>query len=93
MDGVLSLRSTLMRSLFDSIVRTFTPLIVGNVIGWFVTADIPLDPEFETALTLVIGGAFSALYYVAVRVFEVYVSPKFGWLLGLAKKPVYVASK
>lgn len=79
-----------MRSLFDSIVRTFVPIIVGAVVGWFVTAGITLDPEFETALTLVVGAAFSGIYYVAVRVFETYVSPKFGWLLGLAKEPVYV---
>lgn len=78
-----------MKALFDSLVRTFTPIIVGAVLGWFTTSGITLDPEFETALTLVIGALFAGLYYLAVRVFEVYVSPKFGWLLGLAKQPDY----
>lgn len=78
-----------MKTLFDSLVRTFTPIIVGAVIGWFVTAGITLDPEFESALTLVVGAAFAGIYYLAVRLFELYVSPKFGWLLGLAKQPDY----
>lgn len=79
-----------MKALFDSIVRTFTPIIVGAVVGWFVTAGIPLDPEFEGALTLLVAAAFSLIYYVAVRVLETYVAPRFGWLLGIARQPVYV---
>lgn len=78
-----------MKTLFDSLVRTFTPIIVGAVLGWFTTTGITLDPEFETSLTLVIGALFAGLYYLAVRLFELYVSPKFGWLLGLAKSPAY----
>lgn len=78
-----------MKPLFDSLVRTFTPIIVGAVLGWFTTSGIKLDPEFETALTLVIGALFAGLYYLGVRLFELYVSPKFGWLLGLAKQPDY----
>ena len=78
-----------MKTLFDSLVRTFTPIIVGGVLGWFATAGISLDPEFEGALTLAVSGLFAGLYYLAVRLFEIYVSPKFGWLLGLAKQPDY----
>lgn len=80
-----------MKALFDSIVRTLTPIIVGAVIGWAVTAGINLDPQFEGALTLVITGAFQGVYYVAVRLLEQYVAPKFGWLLGVPRQPVYVA--
>lgn len=82
-----------MKALYDSLVRTLVPIIVGAVLGWFVTVNVPLDPEFELALTLAITGAFQGVYYAAVRVFEIYVSPKFGWLLGLAKKPVYVRTE
>lgn len=80
-----------MKALFDSIVRTFTPLIVGAVIGWFVTAGITLDPEFEGALTLVVSGAFALIYYVGARVLETYVAPRFGWLLGVARQPIYAS--
>lgn len=81
-----------MKSLWESITRTFTPIVVGAVLGWFATSGITLDPQFESALTLVVGGAFAGIYYLAVRVFELYVSPKFGWLLGLAKAPEYSAT-
>lgn len=78
-----------MKALWDSIVRTVTPIIVGMVLGWIATLGITLDEQFEPALTLVIGGAFAAIYHIAVRLLETYVTPKFGWLLGLAKQPDY----
>ncbi len=79
-----------MKALFDSIVRTLVPIIVGAVIGWAVTTGIVLDDQFEVALTLVITAAFQGVYYVAVRLLELYVAPRFGWLLGIARQPVYV---
>ena len=80
--------SNALSALWASIVRTFTPIIVGSVVGWFVTRGVPLDGEFSGLLTLVVSGILSAVYYVAVRLLETYVTPKFGWLLGLAKTPV-----
>ena len=78
-----------MRALFDSIVRTIVPIIVGAIIGFAVSKGITLDTEFELALTVAITGAFQGFYYIAIRLFELYVSPKFGWLLGLANAPEY----
>lgn len=78
-----------MKALWDSIVRTIVPIVVGAVISYFVTAGIELDPEFEGALFLVVTGALQGVYYIAVRLFETYVSPKFGWLLLVAKQPAY----
>jgi hypothetical protein len=46
-----------------------------------------VDAEFEAAITGVLTAGFSAVYYVAVRLLEQYVTPKLGWLLGLAKSP------
>lgn len=82
-----------MRALWDSIVRTFTPIIVGAVVGWFTTQGIALDDGFEAALVIVITSVTSGIYYIAVRLVETYVSPKFGWLLGLAKTPEYTGNK
>ena len=45
------------------------------------------DPELESALVAAFTAAGTAIYYVIARVLEVHVSPKFGWLLGLAKSP------
>lgn len=79
-----------MKAVWESLVRTFTPIIVGAVLGWFTTTGITLDDQFEGAITLLISGALSGVYYVAARLLEVYASPKFGWLLGLARQPDYV---
>lgn len=79
-----------MKDLFDSLIRTYVPWLAGVLIGWLVSLGVPLDPEVEVQVTLALMGAASVLWYALVRVFEVYVSPKFGWLLGLGKQPEYV---
>lgn len=78
---------TTFEALWASIVRTLVPIIVGTVLGWLTAANVPLDPDFELALTAVLTGVFSAAYYLLVRLFERYVSPKLGILLGSAKQP------
>lgn len=79
--------SNTVAALWASIVRTFVPIIVGSVVGWFVTLGIPLDDKFQGLLTLLVSAILTGIYYVAVRLLETYVTPKFGWLLGLAKTP------
>ncbi|MFK0082710.1 hypothetical protein [Glutamicibacter sp. NPDC090743] len=74
-------------ALWASTVRTIVPIVVGSVLGWFAGANIPLDPEFEGKLTALLTLLFTTAYYVAVRLFETYISPKLGWLLGYAKSP------
>lgn len=78
-----------MKDLFDSVVRTFVPWVVGAVIGWFVSRGIELDPSVETSLTMALMGGSSVLYYVVARFLETRVSTRFGWLLGLDKSPSY----
>lgn len=78
-----------MKALYESLIRTYVPWIVGGVIGFLVSLGIPLDPEVETSLTVVLMGVAAFLYYFVARVFEIYVSPKLGWLVGLPKQPVY----
>lgn len=81
-----------MKDLRDSIIRTLTPVIVGAILGWLASINLPVDDGLEPALIIAITGAFQALYYIAVRLVETYVTPKFGWLLGLKKEPLYVQS-
>lgn len=78
-----------MKAIFDSLVRTFVPIVVGAVVAFFVERGIVLDPEFEGALTAGVGAAAAFLWYTASRLLEVYVAPNFGWLLGLANAPRY----
>lgn len=74
-------------ALWASVARTIVPIVVGAVLGWFTAANIPVDPEFEGMLTTLLTALLTTAYYVAVRLFETYISPKLGWLLGYAKSP------
>lgn len=80
-----------MKALFDSLVRTYVPWLAGVLIGWLIRLGVPLDPEVEVQVTLALMGGASVLYYVLARLFEIYVNPKLGWILGLAKTPAYDA--
>jgi len=81
-----------MKALFDSLVRTYVPWLVGVVIGWLVSLGVPLDSDVETSLTVVFMTVAAFLYYLVARIFETYVSPKFGKLLGRSKQPSYPGS-
>ncbi len=78
-----------MKALFDSLVRTYVPWLAGVIIGWLISLGVPLDPDVEVQVTLTLMGAASVLWYAIARVFELYVHPKLGWLIGLPKQPLY----
>ena len=73
-----------------SFIRTLTPTIVGQFISWLALAGI-LDNggEISAQLIVALNALFTAVYYAGVRLLEEFVSKKFGWLLGYAKKPEY----
>lgn len=77
-----------------SLIRTFVPVLVGQIMGWAAVAGI-LDQNGQISGILIslLTMGFTALYYIVVRWFETYVSPKFGWLLGMAKQPDYGGKK
>lgn len=76
--------------LWTSVVRTFSPWIVGIVVGWVSSLGVSLDPDFETAVMTLITVISGALYYVLVRILERFI-PNFGWLIGSPKQPVYAS--
>ena len=67
-----------------SLRRTLVPIIVGSVAGSFLAPYV--DPQ---ALTTVVSGLISAVYYAVLRFVEGRV-PAVGVLLGARKQPVYV---
>ena len=77
-----------------SIIRTFVPVLVGQIMTWTATNGI-LDTEgsISSLLITVLTLFFTTAYYAIVRLCEVYLSPKFGWLIGYAKRPVYTEAK
>jgi len=76
-------------SVLPSILRTGVPLLVGYFLAWPAARWFGLTEEQVTSLITIV---ISALYYLTVRLLE-QVAPRFGWLLGYASKPVYVAPK
>lgn len=79
-----------MKELGISIIRTFVPLLVGQIMTWLAAIGI-LDTTGEISAQLIAGLTltFSTLYYALVRVLETKLSEKWGWLLGAAKAPEY----
>ena len=82
-----------MLNLWNSLVRTVVPVIVGAVLSLLVQLGLEPDPAVAEALSAVLFGGATALYYVVARLLEHYVSPRFGWLLGKPSKPEYTGSK
>lgn len=80
-----------------SLVRTLAPFIVGPILAALATRlGLPLD-EIKPDSALYVGvmaavtGAFGYVYYVVARFAEVFLNPKWGYVLGLAKSPAYSA--
>lgn len=76
-------------TLYDTLAglwRTAVPLIVGTLAGWLAHAGIGID---SAELTAWLSSAFAAAYYALFHALEVHVSPRWGWLLGLARPPRY----
>ena len=73
---------------FVSLTRTLVPIIVGWIAAAFVAVGIEPNQELLDSVSALLSAIFAGAYYVGVRAFETYISPKFGWLLGVAKAPV-----
>lgn len=75
---------------FISLIRTFVPVLVGQIITWLAAQGI-LDAtgEISGLLITVFTLVFTTAYYALARYLETFVSAKFGWLLGYAKAPEY----
>lgn len=72
-------------------IRTYVPLTVGAAVAWLAARGLHLEATAITGFVTVLTALVTALYYLVVHTAERYVSPKFGWLLGWAKLPVYVS--
>lgn len=69
-----------------SLWRTVVPYIVGFGLVQLARLGVHVDSASAVgALT----AAFGSGYYALFRVLEAHVSPRFGWLLGLARPPQY----
>lgn len=69
-----------------SIVRTLVPMIVGALLGLSVVKQAGITEE---QATIVVTALVQFAYYWLARLAEEHLSPRFGWLLGVAKRPEY----
>lgn len=69
-----------------SIVRTLVPVIVGQIAAYLATIGIILPEDVMAAVTVILGFAFTTIWYLAVRFLE-QKFPKLGILLGWAAVP------
>jgi len=75
-----------MNALVASVIRTYTPIIVGQLAAWLILIHVPVEPSLAVLLTALVGAALSGAYYTLVRVLEQQ-WPWFGAFLGLASSP------
>lgn len=75
-----------MNPLAASLIRTYAPIIVGQVAAWLLLAHIALDLPTTVAFTSFVGGLLTAVYYTLARLLEER-WPAAGALLGLAASP------
>ncbi len=75
-----------MNALVASVIRTIVPVAVGQVASWLLLAHVVLPAAALSGLSTFLGGALTAIYYVAVRVLEQQ-WPAVGILLGLPSSP------
>jgi len=78
--------------MLDSVIRTGVPYIIGVVVAYLTTKGINVDENTKVQLTGVLTFVIGIVYYAVVRALEAKF-PQLGYLLGVAKQPVYAASK
>lgn len=79
-----------MNDFIASIIRTYTPWLVGLVVGWLASVGIDLPDAARADLGLLVAFVAAAAWYVAVRALEKR-WPALGVLLGVPKPPTYGA--
>lgn len=73
--------------LTPSIVRTSIPLLVGLLATYVVDLIGPKIDTVTAGALITAGGSW--VYYFVARLLEVYASPKWGYILGIGRLPVY----
>lgn len=77
-----------MSNFIIAIIRTVIPYAVGWIAAQLALANIPIDPETVTAASNSLTVLLGSLYYIGVAWLERKWA-WFGWLLGVARNPVY----
>lgn len=79
-----------MNNLITSLIRTYTPIIVGAIIAFLAAKGLSIDSETQAAAVIAFTGLIQAAYYSIVRLIEQKFPKIGGILLGKTSTPVYV---
>lgn len=60
-----------IKSMYDSLVRTYSPMVIGALLGWAATFLPIIPPEIEQGLIILIGLLAQMIWYFIVRLIEV----------------------
>ncbi len=59
-----------IKSMYDSLVRTYSPMIIGAVLGWLATLLPIIPPEIENGLIILLSLAAQMIWYFIARLIE-----------------------
>lgn len=79
-----------MSNFLVQVIRSVVPIIVGWLVGLLAAVSINVPADVQATLVVSASTLAASLYYVAVAWLE-RTYPVFGWLLGVARNPVYAA--
>lgn len=77
-----------MSNFIIAVIRTVIPIVAGWVVALLTAANIPVEAEVQAGLIVSLSAIVSSLYYALVAWLERKWS-WFGWLLGIARNPIY----
>jgi hypothetical protein len=77
-----------LHALIIQIIRTVVPYLVGLAVAWLATIGLGLPEDVVAGATAQLTVLVGSLYYLAVAWLERRFS-WFGWLLGVARAPIY----
>ena len=77
-----------MSNFIIAVIRTVIPILVGWAVGLLAAINIPVEPEVQAGLVVSLSALTASLYFIGVA----WLARRwswFGWLLGVARNPVY----
>lgn len=77
-----------MSNFIIAIIRTVVPMFVGFIIAQLARIGLSIPEDIQAEVILTIGTLAASLYYIGVAWLERRFR-WFGWLLGVARNPVY----
>ena len=79
-----------MSNLIIALIRTVVPYLVGLAVAWIASLGLNLPEDAVAGFTAQATVLAGSLYYLGVAWLERKFA-WFGWLLGVARQPVYEA--